>query len=749
MAQLDSAQKLLWHWCNQGWLYRGIQNKPKDVRQVYKDRVKYEVEMMISKNFTDYFLVMSDLIRSMKDLGIPVGPGRGSSAASLVCYLLRITEIDPMDYPVMQFERFMDPNRFDLPDIDTDFDDDYRHIVQQLAVQKYGADRVGNIGTFTKYKAKNSLDDIGRVYSIPPFELAAIKDYIIERAAGDDNTGHDLEDTVAAYPQVKKVFDKYPELYQAMEFEGNMKNFGIHAAGIVVGAEPLANSVSSYARLDPKTKQVRQVLAVDKIDGEHLGLMKLDALGLKTMGMIRIALEIIGMSLEELYAVPLDDPKTLKLFEDCDVTGIFQFEGHAARETTNQVKPKTFMDLVAINTLARPGALHSGSTGDYIQIRHGRMERQDPHPIFAEITRDTEGQIIYQEQMVQLVREIGGFDWEMATKVRKNIAKSKGADSFRPMWESFRDGAERLHGIPESVSGEMWERLTAAGAYAFNAAHSVAYSALGFWCAWLKAHHPIAFYTAQLRKLDPNSPTGKERIPQLLRDVVDHGFTVQPPDLKLSRETWEPSKTGVVAGWTQIRGVGPAQSSAIEQLRKEMPGGFEEWKDLLQARGIGPKKIEEILAFTSKKDPFGIDYVGNCTDEILQDIEDGRMEDCPFPDTTSDEIPYEAETSYHIVLVMLTKLMPKNLYEQHKLKHGEELDPATVKDPHLADYCTLHTQDTKGTVTISINRKIFPKYKEELESLRPGKDFLVVRAKKMNTYGKILLAQELWPIGME
>lgn len=685
---------------------------------------------------------MSDLIRTVKDRGVPVGPGRGSSAASLCMYLLRVTEIDPMDFPVMQFERFIDPNRYDDPDVDTDFDDDYRDMVRQLAVEKYGDNRVGNIGTFTRYKAKNSLDDIARVHNVPPFEISMIKDFILERTAGDTDVGHDLEDTVAAFPQVKEVFDRYPVLYQACKLEGNLKNFGVHAAGIVIGAEPLANSVAGYSRLDNKTKQMRKVLSVDKFDGEHLGLLKLDALGLKTMGMVRTALELIGMPLEELYRIPFTDEKTLALFEACDVTGIFQFEGGAAYETTKQVKPKTFMDLVAINTLARPGALHSGSTGDYIQIRHGRMDRDDPHPIFAEITKDTEGQIIYQEQMVQLVREIGGFDWAMATTVRKNIAKSKGAESFRPMWETFRDNALELHGIPESAAADMWGRLTAAGAYAFNAAHSVAYSALGFWCAWLKAHHPIEFYTAQLRKMDD-----PDKIRLLLADAIGHGLTVRPPDLKLSRESWMPSKTGVVAGWTQIKGIGPAQSAAIEELRESM-GSFREWKDLVQARGIGPKKIEEILKFTSHPDPFGVDYLASNTKEITADIVAGRLGDCPLPDTVSADIPYEAETSFHTVLVTVNKRMPKNLFENHKLKHGTALDPSTVKNPELADYMTLHTEDVSGPITISVNRKIFPRFKEELEGLRLGKDFLVVQAKKMNSYGKILLASDMWPISV-
>lgn len=687
---------------------------------------------------------MSHLIRTVKDKGIPVGPGRGSSAASLCMYLLRVTEIDPMLFPVMQFERFIDPNRYDDPDVDTDFDDDFRDEVRQLAVEIFGENRVGNIGTFTRYKAKNSLDDIARVHNIPPFEVSAIKDYILERTAGDTDTGHDLEDTIAAFPQVKAVFDRYPVLYQACRLEGNLKSFGVHAAGIVIGAEPLENSVAAYARLDNKTKQMRRVLSVDKFDGEHLGLLKLDALGLKTMGMIRIALELIGMSLEELYRIPLTDEKTLKLFEECDVVGIFQFEGQAAFETTKQVKPKNFMDLVAINTLARPGALHSGSTGDYIQIRHGRMERNDPHPIFAAITNETEGQIIYQEQMVQLVREIGGFDWAMATTVRKNIAKSKGAESFRPMWETFRDNAASLHGISEPAAADMWGRLTAAGAYAFNAAHSVAYSALGFWCAWLKAHHPVAFYTAQLRKIAGDD--NKTRL--LLTDAAAHGIAVRPPSLKRSRATWEPGKNALIAGWTQIKGIGPAQSAAIEELRESM-GEFTDWRDLQQARGIGPKKIDEILKFTAKKDPFGINYLAGSTEEIRAEIAAGNLGDCPMPDTTSADIPYEAETSFHTVLVTVNKRIPKNLFENHKAKHGVPLDPATVKRPELADYMTLHTEDVSGPITISVNRNIFPRFKEELESLRLGKDFLVVQAKKMNSYGKILLASDMWPIAME
>lgn len=736
-----SAEDLLRQWCNFGWRYRGLHKLSAKQRAAYVQRAQYELGLICSKNFQDYFLVMSDAIRAMKDRGIPVGPGRGSSAASLVCYLLRITEIDPMQFPVMQFERFLDPNRFDLPDIDTDFDDDLRGEVLAYFVQKYGADHVGNIGTFGRYKGKNSVDDVARVYDLPRWEIAKVKEFIIERSAGDEDTGHDLEDTVAAFPQVKEVFDRYPDLYKAMKLEGNLKGFGIHAAGIVVGSAPLSNCVATYAREDPKTKAIRQVLSVDMKDSEHLGLMKLDALGLRTMGMIRIALEIIGMSLEELYRIPLDDPETLDLFERADVTGIFQFEGGAARTTTQQMKAKTFMDLAAINTLSRPGPLHGGGTGDYLQIRHGRMERSDPHPLYAKITADTEGQIIYQEQIVSIVRELAGFGWADATKVRKIVAKSKGAAAFKPLWEQFADGCAS-NGIDRETAHAIWERIVTAGSYAFNAAHSVAYSALGFWCAWLKVHHPIAFYTAQLRKIDVASDTGKQRQRALLRDVVDHGLSVHSVDMNASGVTWEPAPDGVRAGFQQIKGVGEVQAEAIIEARERL-GGFDQWEEMIQAKGVGAVKIKQIVEFGEAEDPFDIGYLGNMSTKIKNAIREGVL-DMPLPDTEAEHIPYEAETTFHTVLVTVNKRIPKNFYENYKNKHGVEIDRSTVRDPHLADYMTLHCEDVSEAVTVSVNRWLFPKVREQLEAMEIGKDFAVISAKKMNTYGKILLATDIW-----
>ena len=367
------------------------------------------MNLIIDKDFTDYFLVLSDVVREAKERNVAVGPARGSAAASLVCYLIRMTEVNPLQYPLMLFERFIDPNRFDLPDVDLDFDDERRDEVRKIMIEKYGEDRIGNIGTFTRYRGKNAIDDVARVYQIPKADTEYAKQFLVERSGGDSRFDASIEDTVEMFEPVKEIFDKHPALYNAIELEGNYKSFGVHAAGLVLGADPLWKYVATYGRTvgSGSMEKHLQVLSVDKYDGEHLGLMKLDALGLQTMGMIRHALDMLGMSLVELYDIPMGDPQTLAAFEIADVQGIFQFEGRTMKMVCEEMKPKTFMDLAAVNALSRPGPLHSGSTGEYLAIRHGRKEREDLHPIVAEICAATEGQIIYQEQILQITREVG------------------------------------------------------------------------------------------------------------------------------------------------------------------------------------------------------------------------------------------------------------------------------------------------------------------------------------------------------
>ena len=303
---IEPSDQMFRTWVREGWKYRGFDRLPPEERKRYSDRVKYECSLIEAKGFVDYFLVTSDLVKYAKNKGIPVGPARGSAAASLICYLMRITEVNPMLYPNLIFERFIDLNRHDLPDIDLDFDDERRHEVRTYLVEQYGEDHVGNIGTFTKYKGKNSLMDVARVNNVPKFAVDSVKEMLIERASGDLRGSATIEDTIAMFPKVKEIFEKYPVLYKAQRLEGNLKGFSVHASGLVVANEPLTHSCAVYTRTDGKTGERGNVLSIDKHDAEHINAIKIDVLGLTTMGMISRCLKMTGMTLEDLYAVPLD-----------------------------------------------------------------------------------------------------------------------------------------------------------------------------------------------------------------------------------------------------------------------------------------------------------------------------------------------------------------------------------------------------------------------------------------------------------
>lgn len=736
-----SSETIIWHWLREGWKYRGFSAMPKSYQKEAGDRVKYEMGMIKEKDYIDYFLVMSEVVRHVKDRGLPVGPARGSAAASLVCYLLRITEVNPMDYPLMLFERFIDPTRVDPPDIDLDFDDERRDEVRQHMVEKYGEGRVGNIGTFTRYRGKNAIDDIARVYNIPVWAAEAVKDFLVERSGGDSRFDASIEDTIEMFPQVKAVCDQFPDLYKAIRLEGNLKGFGVHAAGVVVGNDDLTNYVASYVKHDVgKQRKTLRVLSVDKYDGDPLGLMKLDALGLQTMGMIRHAIEMVGMTLDDLYKIPLNDPETLEAFRVADVTGIFQFEGRTMRMVCSELMPNTFMDLAAANALARPGPLHSGSTQEYIGMRRGNATQTHLHPLIDEITKETEGQIIYQEQILQICRVVGDFPWTHASAIRKIISNKKGESAFNAMWKDFRDGAKRRNGIDEDTAREIWKRMVTAGTYAFNIAHCISYSVLGFWCMWLKIHHPVAFYTAQLRKNEG------EKALQLMRDAELHGVHIVAPSLNKSEITWTPNfkKRSVMGGFSQIPGIGDKMGETIVEDRR-LNGKFDSWDELVRVRGIGPVKMRSISKFCEKDDPFGVFQYERTEASIRRAIRNGDLP-CPMPNTYSDQIPYDPKESRHVILGQLMNKNLQDLFENYRSRVGEELDPATVKRPDLKDSITLYLTDAHGAMTVKVNRFAYPKFKDVIWEARNGVDWILARVKKNKFHGKNVSVEHLWVI---
>lgn len=754
------SKTLLRAWVREGWRYRKLNQLRGAEREKYLARVKYELEMILLKGFEDYFLVTSDVVRWSKGQGIPVGPARGSAAASLVCWLLRITEVNPMLFPNLIFERFIDINRHDLPDIDLDFDDELRYRVREYLVQKYGADRVGNIGTFVMYKGKNSLDDVARVYQIPVSAVEEVKGGLLERSSGDLRYGQTIEDSRALFPKVQAVFDRHPDLNKAQLLEGNLKGFSVHAAGLVVANGVLTENLAVYTRREKNDKDgvgqvVGSVLSIDKYDAEYLNVLKLDFLGLTTMGLIRIALGIIGMTLEELYAVPLDDEKVYEGFRRNEVIGIFQFDGRAMRSVNREVKPDTFAEVCDINALARPGPLHSGAAAEYIMAKHKKKVIEKLHPIVSEITAHTNGQIVYQEQILRVVRELGGFSWEEAALVRKLISKKQGEQAFNRLQGKFLEGCSSK-GVRESVAAKVWKQLVTAGAYAFNAAHCVSYGMLAYWCMWLKQNHPLAFYCASLQKF--SGPNHKEKALDILKECAAKGIEVLPPDPFESGAQWSIKGDALLAGFVQVPGIGATTAEAMLAWREGWiaDGGhglvmdednFDlSWSDYLVVKGIGPGTVKKAEDFCAQDDPFGVYTLARQLARMRGWIsQHGERAHLPFPASRSEDVPYEAQPGRHCWIGKVVNRNLKDIYELHRSRTGEELDPKKVKEPDRVNYVVITGEDETGPLVITVHRYggLYDKYKEDIWDLDQKTDLLLVEGYKRAEYRRAIYATSL------
>jgi DNA polymerase-3 subunit alpha len=327
----------------------------------------------------------------------------------------------------------------------------------------------------------------------------------------------------------------------------------------------------------------RSVLGIDKYDVEYAGMLKMDMLGLTTMGVIANVLDMVGLTLDDLYSIPDTDPEALAVFKRGDVTGIFQFEGRATRLVNRDVSPDNFFEVIDVNALSRPGPLFSGTTAEYCDVKFGRRKAERYHPIIDEITQFTRGQIVYQEQILRIVREIGNFDWTNANEIRRIIAKKIGEAAFNVSMGNFVQGASQLHGMKEDTAVRVWKKIVTSGTYAFVYAHSTSYSILSLWCAWLKAHYPAQFYAASLAKADD------EMAFKLMQDAQNHGVRVRPPNISVSRRTWSVNNDSLVAGWEQVPGIGEKMGTRIDEWIAAQPERLSEWGQLIAITGIGPK----------------------------------------------------------------------------------------------------------------------------------------------------------------
>lgn len=579
-------------------VWKGVlDERKKPVTDELIERVEAELEVIDTKGFSDYFLIVADLVRWAKENDIAVGPARGSCAASLVCYLLGITEVNPMDYPSMVFDRFIDEDRDDLPDIDIDFDSHKRGAVRGYLVSKYGADRVSNIGTFAMYRGRNSVDDITRVYRIPKAIAGQFKDLIVEGDNGDYET---IQRTIDSNSAARDLVTRYPELAMAARLEGNVRGMGVHAAGIVVSSVPITDVCAVYSR--EVAGQPTDVISLDQHSALSQGILKIDVLGLNTMSVIDRCIKEIGdpeFGLQQLYDVPLDDAEVMRLFQEDDLTGIFQFEGPATRKVCREVQPKNIMDLAAINALSRPGAL--GGVKDYVAIRHGVTQRERLLPAYDEITADTEGQIIFQEQILRICREVSDMSASESNSVRRAVGKKAGSEFLEKFFLRFQTGVVNRYGHLSWADGNylgwcartIWDRILTAGYYAFNVAHSISYSILAYYTAYLKHYHPLEFHLASLIEKP-------EKTKEFLASAISRGLEVWTPDCHASQETWSVAQNELRAGWQQVEGIG---EKVAKKIVEHDPG---EWADFALIPGIGPKTVDKIRTFCESPDPFGV-----------------------------------------------------------------------------------------------------------------------------------------------
>jgi len=519
--------------------------------QEYEDRFNLEIEAIKRRNFDSYFLIVTDLVQFAKRHML-VGPARGSSAGSLICYLLAITEIDPIVHGLL-FYRFIDISRMDLPDIDIDFSDSKRYMVFEYLQKKYGHANVCKLGNINTLKAASVLAQVGRKFGVHIRETSQITTALIEYSSADERYGKGLQDTMHNTEPGREFSRRHPNASECMgDLELHPSHSGVHAAGILVCNDPI---------IDYCTVNEEGIAQIDKKNTEHLNLLKIDALGLRTLGIIEDAGVVTA---EELYSLKLDDKAVLDILNEDKVSGIFQFEGDIVRTSLRMVYIDTFGKIDNVTALARPGPLSSGMSQRYIERAAGREPVTYEVPQLEKYLSETQGVFLYQEQIMMVVQEIGGFDWKKTSAVRKAMSGSMGEEFFNSMGGDFVIGAVK-NGVPEQEAKEIWREMVTFGAWGFNKSHSVSYAVVTYWTCWMKRYHMIPFAAATLR-----AAKDAEQTVAVLRELEREGVTYTPIDPEFSDINWTAADGRLLGGIRNAKGYGPVK--ALQYVQKRAAG---------------------------------------------------------------------------------------------------------------------------------------------------------------------------------
>jgi len=540
----------------------------RDQEAAYRARLDYELEVIERTGFAGYFLVVWDFIRYAKTQGIPVGPGRGSAAGSLAAYCLGITEIDPLPYGLL-FERFLNPDRISLPDMDCDFSKDRRDEVIQYVRERYGEENVCQILALGTMKARAAVRDVGRVLEMPYAEvdrlaklIPAAPDMTLERALEIEPR---LREAIAADPRVAELF------HYARAIEGLSRHASTHAAGVVIASRPITEFVPLYRNATGTITTQFQMGDVEKV-----GLVKFDFLGLRTLTAIHNALALIrertGRAIS-LEALPLDDRKTYEMLSRGDTAGVFQCESRGFTDLLVRLRPERFTHLVDAVAIFRPGPLQSGMVEDLIERRHGRRRIEYVLPELEPILRDTYGVILYQEQVMQIAVALAGFTMAEADVLRKAMGKKK-PELIGQLRDRFLEGA-RARGIAPDKAGAVFDLMAQFAGYGFNKSHSAAYAVIAYQTAYLKAHFPVEYMCA----LMTSEAQDTEKIIWYINHCREAGIAIRPPDVNESRLGFHPVGDAIRFGLSAIKGVGESAVEAVLAAREAGP--FESVDDFL------------------------------------------------------------------------------------------------------------------------------------------------------------------------
>jgi len=562
----------------------------------YEQRLSRELAIIQQMKFSGYFLIVWDFIRHAKERGIPVGPGRGSAAGALVAFSLGITDIDPLQHELL-FERFLNPERISMPDIDIDFCMNRRGEVIDYVTNKYGRENVAQIITFGTMAAKAAIKDVGRAMDMPyadvdriakmvPATLNIKLDDALKESAG-------LTEAYEKDKQVRDLFDT------ARKLEGLVRNSGVHAAGVVISPRPLIELVPLH-----KTKNDEIVTAFDMVAIEKMGLLKMDFLGLTTLTILDDTLKLIAQKGQpvRLDDIPLEDEETYqKVFHRGLTSGVFQFESHGMRDVLRRYQPSSIEDLTALNALYRPGPIQGGMIDDFIERKHGRRRIEYELPELKEILQETLGVIVYQEQVMQVANRLAGYSLGEADLLRRAMGK-KDAEEMAKQRERFVLGATQ-RGYPPRKIEKIFDLMREFAGYGFNKSHSAAYALLAYHTAYLKTHHPLEFMAALL-----TSVTGStDDVVKYINECREMGIAVEPPDINISDANFTPHAEAIRFGLAAVKNVGGNAIESIVAARKKLGREFRslyEFCEEVDLRLLN-KRVLESLIKSGAMDCFG------------------------------------------------------------------------------------------------------------------------------------------------